>query len=96
MEQRNKVALIVEDEIPLLKAIKSKLDRSGFDTITARSAVQAINVLEDADIGDVDFVWTDHYLSGKETGLDFVEYVKKKREVEKSASFRCFSHGWAG
>lgn len=73
-ELPRKTILIVEDEMPLLKAIKTKLESNGFDVVTARSAQQALNAIED--IGNVDVVWTDHYLLGAETGFDFVSKLK--------------------
>lgn len=74
-EKPKKTILVLEDEMPLLKAIKTKLEASGlFDVVTARSAQQALNAMED--IGTVDVVWTDHYLLGAETGLDFVSKLK--------------------
>lgn len=66
--------LVVEDELPLLKAIKSKLELNGFEVVTARSVQQALNVIEE--IGVFDAVWTDHYLLGNETGLDLVAHLK--------------------
>jgi len=33
-----------------------------------------LNYLED--IGNIDAIWLDHYLLGKETGLDFVAKIK--------------------
>ena len=76
-----KTILIVEDELPLQKAIRIKLEKSGFEVVTARSVDQALNHLKD--VPDIDAIWLDHYLLGKDTGLDFVakvkEHVKFKR-----------------
>lgn len=69
-----KVVLVVEDERPLLEAIRIKLENSGFEVVTARSVEQAINHLEDVD--RIDAIWLDHYLLGKENGLDFVAKCK--------------------
>lgn len=66
--------LVVEDERPLLEAIRVKLEHSGFDVVTARTVEQALDYLED--LGTVDAIWLDHYLIGKENGLDFVAKVK--------------------
>lgn len=73
-EENKKTVLVLEDEEPLLKAIKMKLEAAGFGVLTARSVQQAINALDD--VGKVDFIWTDHYLLGNDTGLDFVAKVK--------------------
>lgn len=75
MDPKNEpTVLLVEDERPLLEAIKKKLELSGFSVITARTVKQAMGYLED--IKHVDLIWLDHYLVGKETGLDFVVKLK--------------------
>ena len=70
----NKTILVLEDERPLLEVIKTKLENTGFTVVTARSVDQAINYLKDG--VQVDAVWLDHYLLGKESGLDFVAKLK--------------------
>jgi len=76
MEQKNKrkTILIVEDERPLIEAIRSRLDKNEFDVLTARTVEQAKAYLED--IVEIHAVWLDHYLLGKETGLDLVHEMK--------------------
>lgn len=82
MENKNTI-LIVEDERPLLAVIKKKLESSGFDTLTARSVEQAKEYLDQAE--KVNVIWLDHYLLGRENGLDFVTELKmedsKYREI---------------
>ncbi|HAT73909.1 MAG: PAS domain S-box [Candidatus Moranbacteria bacterium GW2011_GWF2_36_839] len=85
MNKKNPVVLVVEDEKPLQEAIKIKLELNGFDTVTARSVEQAINFLRD--IKNVDAIWLDHYLLGKENGLDFVAKLKEKKEWKKIPIF---------
>ncbi len=75
MSDQTKTILAVEDEQPLLEAIKAKLEKSGFSVVTARTVEQAKNHL--LDIGKIDVIWLDHYLLGKENGLDFVAWCKK-------------------
>ena len=70
-----KNVLIVEDETPLLEAIKKKLEINDFSTISARSVEQAMNYLNDG--VEIDAIWLDHYLLGKKTGLDFVAKIKE-------------------
>lgn len=70
-----KIILVVEDEEPLLNAIKIKLELSNFKVVSARSVDQAFNYLND--IKKIDLIWLDHYLLGKENGLDFVAKVKQ-------------------
>lgn len=78
MEEKNKrkTILIVEDERPLIEAIRSRLDKNGFDVLTARTIDQAKAYLED--VQKVDAVWLDHYLLGVETGLDLVRMMKEE------------------
>lgn len=72
--KEKKVILVVEDERPLLEAIKLKLEKSNFEVITARDVKGALNLINDVDT--IDAVWLDHYLLGKESGLDFVAKCK--------------------
>lgn len=77
MDSLEKTILVVEDEMPLLEAIKAKLTRGGFEVVTARSVEQAMNHLED--IRKIDAIWLDHYLLGKESGLDFLMKCKLEK-----------------
>lgn len=72
---KKKVVLVIEDERPLLEAIKIKLESSGFEVVTAVTALQGLNMLRD--LLRVDAVWLDHYLSVDESGLDFLTEMKK-------------------
>jgi CheY-like chemotaxis protein len=85
MEKTLPTVLVIEDERPLATAIKLKLERSGFDVVTARTASQAITYLED--ISRIDIIWVDHYLLGKETGLDLVAQLKTHKEWRKIPTF---------
>lgn len=67
--------LVIEDERPLSEAIKMKLENNGFTVITARTVEQALNYLED--IENIEAIWLDHYLLGKEDGLDLVSKIKQ-------------------
>lgn len=84
-EQRKSI-LVVEDEMPLLKAIQAKLERSGFDVVSARSVEQAVGYIEDG--VHIDAVWLDHYLLGKENGIDLV--TKCKSEWKHTLSIPIF------
>jgi len=74
MTDKKKTILIIEDELPLLAAISIKLEKSGFEVVTARSVEQAKNHIQD--IKNIDAIWLDHYLLGKETGFDFMAWCK--------------------
>lgn len=66
--------LVVEDERPLLEAIKMKLESKGIETFTCRSVEQAISYINELNV--VHAIWLDHYLLGGETGLDLVTQLK--------------------
>lgn len=70
-----KTVLVIEDERPLVKIIEAKLEKTGFDVITARTVDQGLQYLED--MGHIDAIWLDHYLPGDKTGLDFVATLKR-------------------
>lgn len=72
---QDKNVLVVEDERPLSDAIKSKLEKSGFGVVTARSVEQAMAYFSEA--VKIDAIWLDHYLLGSESGLDFVAKIKQ-------------------
>jgi DNA-binding response OmpR family regulator len=71
-----KTILVIEDERPLVKAIEAKLEKSGFDVVTARTVKQGLAYIDEID--SIDAVWLDHYLLGEETGLDFVAEMKRR------------------
>ena len=77
--------LIVEDEKPLLNAIRIKLENSGFDVVTSRTVEQALRYMED--LPQIDIIWLDHYLLGKGTGLDFVVALKNNDKWKKIPIF---------
>lgn len=70
-----KTILVLEDERPILEAIKAKLETSGFNVLTARSVTQAVDYIEN--LKNIDAIWLDHYLLGKENGLDLVANLKQ-------------------
>lgn len=76
IKKDNYVALVVEDERPLLEAIRMKLEKSGFDVVGARKVEEALNHMKD--IERIDAVWLDHYLLGSENGLDFLARIKQE------------------
>ena len=82
MNPQKKTILILEDETPLLEVIKSKLETEGFRVVTARSVSQALEYLKNGI--KINLVWLDHYLLGKESGLDFITKLKQKGSVWKN------------
>jgi DNA-binding response OmpR family regulator len=74
--------LLVEDERPLIEAIKSKLEKAGFNVVSATKVQQAIEYLKDSDF-KISAVWLDHYLFGKKDGLDFMSELRNDLELNK-------------
>ena len=83
MEEKPTI-LVVEDEEVLLELIKQKLERENFEVLGVRKANQALQALENE---KVDAIWLDHYLIGKDTGLDFVAKVKAHEDWKKTPIF---------
>ena len=71
-----KIILVLEDERPLLEAIKLKLEKTNFEVVTARTIDQAKNYVEE--LAKIDIIWLDHYLIGKGDGLDFIAWCKEE------------------
>ncbi len=74
MSSHNPTVLVVEDERPLADAIALKLKKNDFEVVTARSVEQALDYLKGEVV--IDAIWLDHYLLGKENGLDLVMKLK--------------------
>lgn len=83
--QTLKNILVIEDEKPLLEAIKIKLEKSGLSVVSTRTAEQAWNFLND--LKNIDVIWLDHYLLGKENGLDLVARVKNDKNFKNIPIF---------
>lgn len=75
IKDSQKTILVVEDEKPLLFAISTKLRKKGYNVLESRSVDEALAFLKD-DIC-IDAVWLDHYLLGKEDGIDFMSTLKE-------------------
>ena len=69
-----KIILLIEDERPLVQVIQEKLEKAGFEVISARTIDQGLRYMED--VPSIDAVWLDHYLFGEKTGLDFIAKLK--------------------
>lgn len=74
--KNSKNILVIEDERPLVKVIEAKLEKQGFNVVTARTVDQGLEYLKEID--NIDAIWLDHYLPGEKTGLDFVVKLKSK------------------
>jgi DNA-binding response OmpR family regulator len=73
MEMKKYKVLIIEDDAALQEAVTMKLDRAGFNSISALSAEQGIEHLSK---NQVDFIWLDMYLPGM-SGLQFLEQIRQ-------------------
>ena len=71
-----KTILVVEDEQALATVIGHKLSSAGFDAVSASSVEQALGYITNL---DVSAIWLDHYLLGKENGLDLVTKIKDNK-----------------
>lgn len=80
MDNKTKIILVLEDELPLMEAIKLKLEKHSFNVVTARSFDQAKQYAFDLD--HIDAIWLDHYLIGKENGLDFIAWCKEDENAK--------------
>ena len=69
-----KTILVVEDERALSEAIEKGLKKSSFNVITVSSASAAKEVLGSGT--KIHGIWLDHYLLGKDTGLDLLYEIK--------------------
>lgn len=74
MTKNKKVVLVVEDEEALQQAIRLKMEKEKIKVLVAKKVIDAVKILKK--IKNVDAIWLDHYLLGKENGLDFVVKLK--------------------
>lgn len=56
------------------EVFNARLDKNGLGVIAAKSIKQALEYLDDLE--NVDAIWLDHNLLGKENGIDFVKKLK--------------------
>ena len=71
-----KTILVLEDELTLQTAIKSRLVKSGFSVLLANKVEDAIELLKKSSM-NINGVWLDHYLLGSQNGLDFMVELNK-------------------
>ena len=77
---KKRVLLIVEDDLSLMRAIKHKLEKNGFETLIANSAEDALLILEKNK--NVDMIWLDLLMPGI-GGVKFLEIIRKN-EIYKN------------
>jgi len=76
-EKKSSTILVLEDDQSLLEAVENQLSVRGFQTVAAKNVEEGMEKMEKQ---PVDVIWLDHYLLGKENGLDFV--VKLKNHID--------------
>ncbi|MBC8464878.1 MAG: response regulator [Parcubacteria group bacterium] len=76
--------LILEYDTALRAAIEHQLSMKGFDTVAVGDITEGVAHLES---NPVDAIWLDHYLLGKENGIDFVAKVRSMSTVSKVPIF---------
>lgn len=76
------IILVIEDDVPIQKAIQTKLVQRGFDVICVRGVDEAIKALKARPKKEA--IWLDHYLFGKKDGLDFVTKIKSEKSQWKN------------
>lgn len=77
--------LLVEDDASLINAVRIKLKKSGFEVISAKTAVDALKCIRGAT--PIDVIWLDHYLLGPGTGLEVLEETKSSSEYKHIPAF---------
>jgi len=82
MTEEKSVILVVEDERPLLEAIRLKLEKNNFEVVGARTIEQAKDYVNS--LSRVDVIWLDHYLIGKGNGLDIIAWCKEEENMKCS------------
>lgn len=85
MNHSKKTILVVEDERPLQRAIKKKLEMEGFETILAETCDQAFDHVQNSE--SIFAIWLDHYLLGKKTGLDLVSHLQEREQKRQIPVF---------
>jgi DNA-binding response OmpR family regulator len=80
---KDRKVIVIEDEELLLNAISRKLNSSGFQTVTCKSASQAVDYL--GGVGENEFpdlIWLDYYLPDM-NGIDFMRKIKENEKWAK-------------
>ena len=83
--------LVVEDSESLSKAVIFKLKASGLKVVNAKSFDEAVKYLDKTK--NIKAVWLDHWLHGKKTGLDVLQYIKEQDNLKDLPVFVVSSSG---
>lgn len=75
MTKKDFLVLVIEDELLLLQAIKTKLQKKGVSVMSASLAKEAYAALKQSE-KNPDAIWLDYYLPD-ENGLEIMHRLKK-------------------
>ncbi len=84
MLKRPKI-LVLEDEENLLQVLRIAFATEGFEVLTAMKVKEGLKHLRREK--NIQIVWVDHYLIGKENGLEFVVKLKRNKKWRKIPIF---------
>jgi CheY-like chemotaxis protein len=76
-EQRCPLVLVVEDDDFLRLASSCELAENGFDTLVARSADEAVAILDEHE--SIDALFTDICMPGSMNGVALAHHVRERR-----------------
>ena len=76
-EQRTPLVLVVEDDDLLRLTSSLELAANGFRTVEARTADEAVAILEE--YGNIDAIFTDISMPGSMNGLALAHHVRSKQ-----------------
>lgn len=79
-EVKKKVILVVEDDKALNQAVVFKLNRMGYDFISALNAEDALRELKKRH-DEIDFIWLDILLPGM-NGLEFLKLIRENDDLK--------------
>ena len=71
----NRIALVIDDEKPILDSLKFVLGNSGYTVMTAQSATEALKIIKELE-HELSIIVTDLSLPGGYDGFDIIEAVK--------------------
>ncbi len=80
MAEEKKTIFLVEDELLLLNLLKQRLERAGFEVVTAKDGEEALNVLKSI---SPDLILLDIILP-KVSGFEFMEQVRSDPAYKKT------------
>jgi chemosensory pili system protein ChpA (sensor histidine kinase/response regulator) len=88
MEKIKSIAIIVEDDTPLLDAITKRVKSNDIETISCTTGEQAVDYIENIDeLPETIYLWLDYYLTGEMNGFDVIKVVKNNPKLKNVRVF---------